>query len=542
MRGSGWAIAAAGVVAALTLGAAGDPERGSGARSDAPDTIAFTRDVAPIMYRECAVCHRPGGSAPLSLLTYEEAAPQAALIAAAVTSRRMPPWLPASGYVAFAGERRLSDGEMDVIRRWVEQGAPRGDPADLPPPPVWPDGWQLGEPDLVVEFPAYDVPAAGPERFRNLVASSGVTARRWVRAVELRPGSPRVVHHARLMVDTTASSRDADAQDPGPGFDGMELGSDAGSPPGAFVGWTPGKVPSPYPEGLAWPLAPGADLVLQLHLRPTGAAETVRPQLGLHFAAGPPRRPPALIMLGTTLIDIPAGDSAHVVTDRYQLPVDVEALGVYPHAHYLARRMEAFATLPNGERRWLLVIPEWDFNWQDEYRYAEPIRLPRGSVLTMHYTYDNSAANPRHPNRPPARVTYGPHSTDEMADLIVQVVVRRPADVAALERDLAWKYYTDAVTADAYRAYVRGRENAVAGRLTEAARAFRESLGQKFDDPVVHVALADALLALGEDEAALAHLEQAAAHAARQGDDALARQIRQRLAQRPEFSRERRKP
>ena len=408
----------------------------------------------------------------------------------------MPPWLPEPGAVAFAGERRASAAEIEVVRRWAAAGAPPGDAADLPPTPRWSEGWQLGQPDAVVEFTAYTVPAGGLDRYRNLVVRAPVQERRWVSGVELLPGDPHVVHHARLMVDTSVSSREADAQDVEAGFDGMELGSDATNPPGAFVGWTPGRVPAPLPDGLAWPLSPGTDLVLQLHVRPTGREHTVTARLGLHFTDRPSAHPTALVILGTKTIDIGPGDSAYIVNDTYELPVAVKALGVYPHAHYLATRMEAWAQLPDGTRRWLLLIPRWDFNWQDEYRYVAPVPLPEGSALTIRYTYDNSAGNPMNPSRPPRRVMYGPQSTDEMAGLVVQVELRRAEDAAVLERELAWKYYVEQVSSDAYKAYVAGQALAAAGRFAEAVTKFRESLSLRSDDARVHDALRDALRAL----------------------------------------------
>ena len=206
----------------------------------------------------------------------------------------MPPWLPDPGTPRFLDERRLSDAQVALIQRWVAAGAPEGDSTDLPPAPAFPDGWLLGRPDLVVELPEYQAPSSGLDVYRNLVASLPIQQPRYVTAVELRPGNPRVVHHARLMVDTTASSREMDAGDAEPGFNGMDLMSHAMTPPGFFLGWTPGKVPAPGKPDLAWPAAPGTDLVLQLHVRPNGRAELVRPLVGFHFAPGPPARRPAL--------------------------------------------------------------------------------------------------------------------------------------------------------------------------------------------------------------------------------------------------------
>lgn len=519
------------LAAGLLVLAAGHPSVPGASEKDvgAADSLTFARDVAPILYRHCAACHRPNGSAPFSLLTYREVRDRAALIADAVESRRMPPWLPEPGYGEFAGERRLSEREIGLIRRWADEGAREGDPAALPPAPEWIEGWQLGEPDVVLALPRFTVPAGGGELFRNLVVPAPLGETKYVRAVELRPGNARVVHHARLMVDTTDTSRRADEADHGPGFDGMELGSSAASPDGFFIGWTPGRLASRGPDDMAWRLAPGTDLVLQLHLRPGAAPATVAPIIGLHFSDRPPRRIPTLLLLGSEVIDIPPGERAYVVSDSYELPVDAEILGVYPHAHYLATTMEAFATLPNGATRRLLRIPAWDFNWQDEYRYAAAVRLPRGTVLTMRYRYDNSAENPRNPHRPPRRVTYGPNSTDEMADLVVQLVPRDHDDLAALKRDIRWKHYAQETAGDAHRAFRAARAAHAAGQLEHAVRGYRESLQLKFDEPLVHSSLADALASLGAWQDAVAHLEQALRLATAAGDDTLARSARERL-------------
>lgn len=463
----------------------------------------FTKDVAPVLYRHCVTCHRPGGAGPFPLLAYDDARPRAPLIADLTARRVMPPWLPEPGYGEFAGERRLTDAEIQVIRDWVAAGAPEGDPADLPEPPRWPDQWQLGPPDLTVEFPPYTTPSSGDDVYRNLVAAVPVTAARYVSAVEVLPGDPRVVHHGRMMIDTTASSRRLDAEDAEPGFDGMDLESDAVNPPGVFVGWTPGRMPAPPAPDLAWPLEPGTDVVLQLHIRPGGTSTVLRPRVGFHFAGGPPARTPALVMLGSYDIDIPAGAAGHPVTDTYELPVDVDVLSVYPHAHYLGKELQGFATLPDGSRRWLIRIPDWDFNWQDEYRFTNPVALPAGTVLTMAFTYDNSADNPQNPNTPPRRVVYGSRSIDEMADLVLQVVPRSPEDADALNRDLAWKGEIREIQYLANSAIGRGNALLDDGRAGEAIPAFQEALQLRADDPKALVGLARAFLRQDQPDVAV---------------------------------------
>ena len=474
----------------------------------APPAPTFAKDIAPILFQQCAACHRPAGSAPFSLLTYQDARDRAALIAAAAEARRMPPWLPEPGIVRFANERRLTEAQIVLLRDWAEAGAPQGNQTDLPPAPEFPDGWQLGQPDLVVELPAYHAPARGPDVYRNLVVAWPVRETRYATAVELRPGSG-VVHHARLMVDTTGSSREMDARDPEPGFDGMDLMSHAMTPGGFFLGWTPGKVPTPGADDLAWPVEPGTDLVLQVHVRPNGQPEVVRHMVGFHFAPHPPARRPTLVGFNWKAIDIPPGKKDYLVTDSFTLPVDVLVLGVYPHAHYLATVMEAEAALPDGARRPLLRIRDWDFNWQDEYRYADSMVLPRGSTITMRFRYDNSAGNPQNPNRPPKRVTYGSSSTDEMGDLILQVLARNPEDRALLERDLAWKYAAQDAGWFADRELARGNLLTLRGEHRQAVDHFRAALDNRADARA-HAAMAGALADGGDFAQAWLHARAAA--------------------------------
>ena len=188
---------------------------------------------------------------------------------------------------------------------------------------------------------------------------------------------------------------------------------------------------------MAWRLDPGTDVVFQLHMLPTGKPEPIQSSLGLFFAKEPPTKTPYMLRLGSKVIDIQAGDAAYKIRDTYRLPVDARLLSVYPHAHYLAREMKGTARLPDGRLRWLVHIRDWDFNWQDEYRYSSPISLPAGTTLEMEYTYDNSADNLRNPHNPPQRVVYGPQSSDEMGDLWLQVLASDGKGLDQLVRDHA---------------------------------------------------------------------------------------------------------
>ena len=390
----------------------------------------FTRDVAPILYAHCTACHQPDGAAPFTLITYADARARARLIARVTRSRYMPPWKPESH--EFVGDRRLSDAQIATLERWAAGGAVEGDAADLPPPPRLTSGWQRGTPDLVITLPDYLVRADGPDLFRNFVVSVPGDAARFVRGLEFRPGSA-AVHHANIRVDPTPASRRLDAADPEPGYEGVILRS-ADFPDGHFLGWTPGQAPPLAADDLAWRLEAGSDLVVQLHIRPTGKAERIHPSIGLSFTTARPARTPSIVRLGRQNLDIPAGADHVVVTDAFTLPVDVQLRAIQPHAHYRARTLRAIATLPSGSARELIVIRDWDFNWQDQYRYAEPFWLPAGTRLSMEYVFDNSNANPRNPDHPAQRASWGWRSSDEMADVWIQMMTRSEEDRAELAR------------------------------------------------------------------------------------------------------------
>ena len=398
-------------------------------------TLTFAKDIAPIVFSHCAVCHRPGQSAPFSLLSFEDVKKHAKQIAEVTRRRYMPPWLPEAGYGEFANERRLSADQIGIIQQWVAEGLVEGNPADLPSLPPWSEGWQLGQPDLVVKMPEpYALRPGGRDVYRNFVIPIPTTSTRYVGAVEFLPDNPKIVHHAFMKVDRTRESRRLDERDAEPGFDFMITPVSAQMPEGHFLSWVPGNVLSREPNGLAWTLQKDTDLVLQLHMRPAGKPETLQPSVGFYFTEEPPTNTPFKILLTSRTIDIPAGVTHYEIKDSFILPVDVEVAAVLPHAHYLCRRMEAVASLPGGAQKWLLLIKEWDFNWQGDYRYAQPVFLPRGTTISMRYSYDNSTNNVRNPHQPPERVVFGPQTTDEMAELWLQVLPRNRDDLKALTK------------------------------------------------------------------------------------------------------------
>jgi tetratricopeptide (TPR) repeat protein len=481
--------------------------------------VTFSKDVAPIISGQCASCHRPGGSAPFALLTYDEVANRARTILAAVRRRVMPPWKPAAGYAEFAGERRLTDAQIALIEHWIEQGAVEGDPAELSQPSPGNRDWQLGTPDLIVTMPQpYRLRAGGKDVFRNFVIPIPVAERRYVKAWEFHPGNPTAVHHATMVIDPTSTSRLRDEEDPEPGYEGL-IPLSARNPEGYFLGWTPGQTPYVVPDQMPWTLERGSDLVLMLHMRPSGKEEAVQASLGLFFSATPPSKTPVTVRLSRQNIDIPADEKHYSIADSYKLPVDVDALGVQPHAHNLAREIKAFATLPDGTIKWLVYIPDWDFAWQDAYRYRTPVALPAGTVVTMEYTYDNSVDNARNPNHPPRRVTYGQLTSNEMGELWLQVVPRRPSDVARLSREVEARLlpetivgYEMMVAEDQGNAGLHddlGLLYGQAGNNQRALQHFTESLRLKPASPAAEYNVGTALLAEGRRGLAAGHFRNA---------------------------------
>ena len=408
----------------------------------AAGTVTFSETIAPIVHQNCTTCHRPGEAAPFSLISYEDVRKRGALIATVTGSRYMPPWHAAHGFGEFADERRLSDAQIAAIAEWVKQGMPEGDPKKTPAPPQFTEGWHLGQPDLILEMPAaYNLPASGPDIYRNFVVPSHLTEDRWVRAVEFHPSARRAVHHVLYAYDARGGAATLDGRDGHPGFGGMSAIGVAGARGGggSLGGWAVGATPQYLPENLAFPLPKGSDIVLQMHFHLTGKLETERSTIGLYFASRAPERAiqivqaPALFGIGVGL-NIPGGKKDYVVEDSVTLPVDVRAVSVSAHAHYLAKEMKATATLPDGKVQPVLWIQDWDFNWQDRYNYKTPAALPKGTRIDVRITYDNSADNPRNPSNPPRSVAWGEQSFDEMGSVSLMVVAANPEDEATLRQ------------------------------------------------------------------------------------------------------------
>jgi Flp pilus assembly protein TadD len=488
-----------------------------GAQTSSPPPVTFNKDVAPIVFQHCASCHHPGGAGPFSVLTYATARAHARQIADVTKRGYMPPWKPGPGSGPFVGENRLTDAEVNLLQRWSEGGAAEGT-APLPAAPKISTGWQLGTPDLIVSLPKYELDAAGTDVFRIFVVALPTSVTRYVRGLEFRPGNTNVVHHANIRVDRTPTSRRLDDEDPAPGYDGL-LAHTAQYPDGQFLAWTPGQAAPLLPKGLAWRLEPGTDLVVELHLQPTGKHEVIEASIGLFFTSDPPERTPGMLRLGRQNIDIPAGERRYTITDSFVLPVDVDVLALQPHAHYRAQHVRGTAALPDGSTKTLIDIPDWDFRWQQVYRFIAPVRLPKGTRIAMEYQYDNSTDNPRNVTQPPQRVVWGQRSADEMGDLWFQVLTDNDRDLDVLMTAFRPKVIAEDIIG--YEGRIRA-EPAVAalhddvallyldqGRVTNAVDHFRKSLAMKPADASAHYNLATTLTMAGNIDEALQSYQKA---------------------------------
>lgn len=398
--------------------------------------VTFTEDVALIVFNNCSSCHRPGQSAPFSLMSYDDVSKRGRLIVAVTKARYMPPWHAEPGYGHFKGERRLTDEQLATLARWVEAGMPEGDQAKLPELPNFPEGWQLGEPDVVVRMEeAYQVPPDGSDIYRNFVAAIGTTEEKWVRAVEFRPGSRAAMHHSLFQVDTSGKARAKDAEDDEPGFSGMDSGVRGKS----LGGWAVGGGPDLFPDGAPIKLPANADFIFQSHFHPSGKAETEISSVGLYLTDKPATRTSIDFQLPPAFgrgagIDVPPGAKDFAIREQITLPAAIELHSIAAHAHYIGKSFKSWAVLPDGSEEPLLHVPSWDFNWQDRYVYEKPVVLPAGTTIHAIVTYDNSAENPHNPHNPPKRVRWGLSSFDEMGSVIYSALPVDEADVKPLKQ------------------------------------------------------------------------------------------------------------
>jgi tetratricopeptide (TPR) repeat protein/mono/diheme cytochrome c family protein len=515
MLGAGWAmiVLAAGGLISDRLS---KPDFASAAIPVPSAQVTFNRDIAPIIFRNCSTCHRPGEAAPFSLLTYSDVKKHARQIAEVTRNRSMPPWLPEPQKLKFADELRLTDSEIDSIERWVQQGEVEGDPKDLPPQPKFVEGWRLGKPDLILTATKpLTLPPQGTDTYWNFIFPVPIQETRWVKAVEIRPGDKRYVHHANILVDRAGASRKRETE-PGAGFGGMEIRieSQVFDPDSHLLFWKPGTIPYVEPEGMALRLDKGTDLVLNTHLQPSGKPEVIQPSIGLYFTPHAATKLPMLLQLeNDAKLDIPPGQKDFLLTDEFTLPIDVELMAIYPHAHYLGKDMRAFATMPDGTQPMLIHIPQWNLNWQAVYRYEQPVLLPRGTKVSLRYVYDNSEENPLNPNHPPVRVRGGNRSSDEMGHLWLQVLPVNfdpsQGDPRMVLQEALARHNVEKNPGDFEAHYNLAAMLQAKDQLNAAIGEYQQAVGLRPEDAAGNNALGAALLAAGHPEQGVGYLQAA---------------------------------
>ncbi len=382
--------------------------------------ITFSENIANIIYNKCTSCHRAGEVAPFSLTNYEEVASWAPMIAYVTEIKYMPPWKADTEYNTYLRENYLSDEEISMIADWVEQGAKRGDPDLEPELPIFPEGSQVGEPDLVLSFEeSYTHKGINRDVYRYFAIPTGLTEDKDLVGLELRPGNSSIVHHALVWEDKTGSAAEAQELDPEYGFsaDGSLLLSSLNN---QLPGYVPGQRPVLYSHGMAQKLSAGSDLVLQIHYAPSSIDQEDSTSINLFFAEEQATRyiksnvmVPFLGVLSNGPFVIPA-NTIKEFHGTYTFQEDVTLLNTSPHMHYLGKRWEVFAVTPEGDTANIIRINDWDFDWQGSYSFRKPVILPEGSVLHAYATYDNTAENPANPSNPSIWVTWGENTEDEM--------------------------------------------------------------------------------------------------------------------------------
>jgi hypothetical protein len=409
----------------------------------------FTKDVAPIFYKNCTTCHRPGEIAPMSLLTYSDTRPWLRAITTQVTRGTMPPWHADPGHGEFLNDRRLNTAEKDTILKWVAAGAPEGNAADLPPQPVYPDGWAIGKPDAVFAMgEEYPVPASGTIDYKHFEVPTNFTEDKWIQAFEVKPGTPAVVHHVIIYARQPRRERPAGAaaapaapsgqaaappqrrQGPFTFAQGMEepdevkaaaarqdTPNDRPAPKernGGFAGgFTPGQGVRVFQPGSAMKLPAGSTLVFQMHYTAIGKPAVDRSRIGFVFAKEPPKQEAIIGALVNANFTLPAGAASTRVDAEMTINQDTTLWSLLPHTHVRGRRWEIQATYPDGRSEIVLAVPNYDFNWQTDYVFKQPLKLPKGTILRSSAWYDNSAANKTNPD-PKADVHWGEQTWEEM--------------------------------------------------------------------------------------------------------------------------------
>jgi len=426
------ALGVAMCLGALTTAAPQNPKTAS------PAVPTYTKDVAPILFKNCTGCHRPGEIGPMSLLTYDDVRPRAKDIRDKISDGVMPPWHAQSAPGTFLNERGLSDEEKSTIFRWVANGSPKGDFKDMPPAPEYPQGWSIGTPDVVFEMPEYHVPADDVVPYEYFYIPTNFTEPKWVQAIEVRPGSRNAVHHVLVRYKAKPDIPRADLLKLNPDISSTPrlapglhpIRRNDGLPARLLATYAPGTNPQVFRPGTALRLEPGGVLELQMHYTAAGQDEIDRTRVGMIFSKDPsPREVFASQFINSTL-RLPAGAADVKVDADVEFVQDATVWGLFPHTHMRGKKWEYVLQLPDGSKRAILSVPRYDFNWQTYYMFKEPLQVPKGSRILSSAWYDNSAGNRANPD-PTADVKWGEQTWDEMQYTGILVSASSPSSSSA---------------------------------------------------------------------------------------------------------------
>ena len=408
--------------------------------------LTFADDISPIMMSRCVVCHQPGGIAPFALVTYKDVRRKATTIDEVISAHYMPPWKPAANFGEFSNPRCMTEGEIATLKAWIKEGKPEGEKTALEIPPALRQAagdWKQGQPDLIVRMPKpYKVKAEGADEYRCFVFPLSNEQNQFVTNVEFHPGNPKVLHHALFFLDNTGTARKKDQEDAEMGF--KSFGGPGFMPTGGLGGWAPGNASQPLPPGVVRLVRKNSDLVIQMHFHPDGKEELVQGEIGIYFAKSKPKKLLMPFTMRSHKIDIPANEKNYTVSASLKVPADFDLLQVTPHAHLLCKEIKCEAQTPDGKTLPLIWVKNWDFNWQEQYAYKNPVHLPEGSTVKASWTYDNSDDNFRNPNHPTKRVTWGEETTDEMALIFFGGTVSNNEDIPKYMRGLIFDGLKDA--------------------------------------------------------------------------------------------------
>jgi mono/diheme cytochrome c family protein len=434
---------------ASTPNAASPSPQTSAPAQTPPKEVTFSRDVAPIFFKNCVVCHRPNDIAPMSLLTYKDARPWARSIREAVVQRRMPPWHADPKVGDYLNDPRLSDADIATIDAWFRTGAKEGDTKDLPPAPKLSEGWHI-KPDIVFPIPEFNVSGASQDEYEYIYVPTNFTEDKWVQAAEVLPGDRRVVHHATVSViaadkvakkeeENTKSDAGVDKYhyrtgkllhlrpDAPVADDGCSYPTGGGVPgePSGYLNivpgiYLPGHLAETRPAGYALRIPPGAYLQFQVHYsNHTGEDVKDTTSIGLVFAKEPVKHEISQYEIWNNLFLIPPNDENHRVTSCFTLPKDVIALAYTGHMHFRGKSMMTEAVFPDGRHEVIMNVPHYDFRWQETYFLKHQVFMPKGTKLITTAYFDNSMNNIQNPD-PSKAIRWGEPSDEEMMGFWLQ--------------------------------------------------------------------------------------------------------------------------